>query len=184
MDVFQKLGFIFYIQTLKVEKLPIWLKFNLLCCAARALEDGEDSDSDEEEEVASLDEDEDELDEEADQYLELLQKKVQDASPSSPFTISSQIIEVSAVWRQATGSVRITDTLCYAGYHPWYSKLLIHKWKDWWIYFCDVSWAHCLSRRPIFSSPDACYLRTRLCFDSSTVPECLPCPLGEPIQKC
>ncbi|XP_043239281.1 importin-7-like isoform X2 [Amphibalanus amphitrite] len=60
---------------------------------ARALEEGDDSDSDEEDEVASLDEDEDELDEESNQYLELLQKKVQEASPSSPFTISSQIIE-------------------------------------------------------------------------------------------
>ncbi|XP_037071237.1 importin-7-like [Pollicipes pollicipes] len=59
---------------------------------ARALE-GEDSDDEEEAEIASLDEDEDEMDEDSIQYLEQLQKKVQSAAPSSPFTISTKIIE-------------------------------------------------------------------------------------------
>ena len=71
--------------------------------SARALEEGEDESSEEEDEVASLDEDEDELDEESSQYLELLQKKVQDVAPSSPFTISSQIIEVGCGYLQGAG---------------------------------------------------------------------------------
>lgn len=60
---------------------------------ARALEDQESDEDEDEAEIASLDEDEDEMDEDSIMYLEQLQKKVQAAAPSSPFTISSKIIE-------------------------------------------------------------------------------------------
>ena len=92
------------------ERRPVRLTDPSLPSSARALEEGDDSESDEEDEVASLDEDEDELDDESTQYLELLQKKVQEASPSSPFTISSQIIEVRR------GSLSAQEMRAYGGY--------------------------------------------------------------------
>jgi len=60
---------------------------------ARAAQEGDSSDEEDEAEIASLDEDEDEMDEESMQYLEMLQKRVDDASPAAPFSISTKIIE-------------------------------------------------------------------------------------------